>query len=398
MFIDSHTHVGLNDFCKEGTEPFKYNLQNTPEDLLSFMNENCIDKSVILPIPGTNYDSKKSNEYLYQAAKSYPDRFIPFCKLDKELAVNLMCKGFYGVKHHMVYEEISKKELTKYYTELAYYGFPLIVHAKYAEKSTQINRILNIAPNIRIIIAHMGRGHIYTDEMCRDLLDEFKDNTNVYFETSTVGRSGIIEYACHTIGSERLMFGSDYPFGKAWFKDKFLYSDEYEPIKQAKISEEDKKNIFSGTLMTLLSECDDRRNAFFVRPIAADDRDELKSSIAALSKKDRTFLALDKKQKIVNECIRKCNHVYIAVDNNEIVGFFRESGRPNNTTMLEEIAVFDKYRGKGYSKLIMKYFTMFFPASYAKTHTSNKVMNELLLKFNFIPESGVRITNWQRNV
>lgn len=398
MFIDSHTHVGLNDFCKEGTEPFKYDLQNTPEDFISFMDENCIDKSVILPIPGSNYDSKKSNDYLYQATIKYPNRFIPFCKLDSELAINLMCKDFYGAKHHMVYENFKKKDLHKYYSELAYYGFPLIIHAKFADKINQIKSIISIVPNLKIIVAHMGRGHIYTDEMCRDLLDEFKNNSNILFETSTVGRSGLIEYACHTIGSNRLMFGSDYPFGKVWFKNMFLYSDEYDSIRNANISEEDKRNIFSGTISNLLYNCDERRKGFYVRPIVSSDKDILKSLIATLSEKDRAYLALDKKINIVSDCIRRCKHIYVAIDNNEMVGFFRESGRPNNTYMLEEIAIFNNHRGKGYSRLIMEYFTMFFPASLAKTHTSNKVMNRLLLKFNYIPDSGVRITNWERNV
>lgn len=33
----------------------------------------------------------------------------------------------------------------------------------------------------------------------------------------TGGRSNVIEYDCKIIGSNRLMFGSDYPFGRAWF-------------------------------------------------------------------------------------------------------------------------------------------------------------------------------------
>lgn len=109
MKIDAHTHLGLNEFCKEGTEQFRYDLQNEPDDFIRFMNKNGIDKSVILPIPGNNYDSKKSNDYLFNSAQKYPNRFIPFCKMDSNLAVNLMCSGFYGAKYHMVYEKYSEK-------------------------------------------------------------------------------------------------------------------------------------------------------------------------------------------------------------------------------------------------------------------------------------------------
>lgn len=397
MLIDAHTHLGSNSFCDNLNDVFKYELQNNPEDFIQFMNKNGIDKAVILPIPGNNYDSKKSNDYLLQAVVKYPNRFIPFCKFDKNLAVNLMCNGFYGAKYHMVYEKFSKKALIDYYKTLEYYGFPLIIHAKFRNKPKQIHDILSIAPKINLIIAHMGRGHIYTDEMVYDLLDEFKNYPNVFFETSTVGRSNAIEYACNTIGSNRVMFGTDYPFGKAWFKTAFSYNDEIDTILESKISEEDKNNIMWRTISTLISKCDENRPQVYVRPLIPEDKNELISKISDLSNADIKFLALDKKMNLLKDCICKCNHVYVAIYNNEIAGFFRESGRPNNTYMLEEVVIFNELRGRGLSKILLNYFIKFFPNSLAKTHADNEKINSLFTEYGFVPDKGKRIINWTRS-
>ena len=88
--------------------------------------------------------------------------------------------------------------------------------------------------------------------MVYELIEEFKNVPNVYFETSTVGRSNVIEYACKIIGSNRLMFGSDYPFGRAWFKNTFNYNDEVDFIIDANISEDDKYNIMHKTILSLI--------------------------------------------------------------------------------------------------------------------------------------------------
>ncbi len=398
MIIDSHIHLGLNSFCKQDSKRLEYDLQNNIDDLLSFMNCHNIDKSVVLPIPGNDYDSSKSNDYLCQASNKYHDRFYPFCKLDNNLSINLICNNFYGAKFHMVYEKFSNKVLEKYYKELEYYGFPLMIHAKFADKISQIYNILSIAPKLKIIVAHLGRGHIYTDEMVEEILTEFRDNQNVYFETSTVGRISAIENACNIIGSNRIIFGSDYPFGKAWFKDGYVYGDELSLILNAKISKEDKDNILYKTMLSLMDKCDKSRKKVLIRPVVKEDKEQLFSKIATISDYDKKLLALDKKMQLIKENIRKCRHVFIATCENEIVGFFRESGRLDNSNMLEEIVVFDGFRGKGYSKKIMDYYTKFFPKSFAKTHSNNIKINKLLSEYGFVGDNGLKIMNWSRSI
>lgn len=75
--IDSHTHSGLNEFCKDGEEHFRYDLQNTLDEFVEFMDKIGAYKPIILPIPDNSYDAEKSNKYLHDACLKYPGRFIP---------------------------------------------------------------------------------------------------------------------------------------------------------------------------------------------------------------------------------------------------------------------------------------------------------------------------------
>lgn len=398
MIIDSHIHLGLNSFCKQNSKQLEYELENKVDDLILFMDKHNIDKSVVLPIPGNDYDSMKSNDYLSDASKKYPNRFYPFCKLDNNLSINLICNNFYGAKFHMVYEKYSNKTLEKYYKELEYYGFPLMIHAKFANKINQIHNILSIAPKLNIIVTHLGRGHIYTDEIVEDLITEFSDYQNIYFETSTVGRINTIEKICNIIGSNRIIFGSDYPFGKAWFKDSFSYYDELNLILNSKITKEDKNNILYKTILSLIDKCDKSRKEILIRPVIKEDKEILFSKIASINNYDRKLLALDKKLQLIKDNIRKCRHVFVATCDNEIVGFFRESGRLDNSNMLEEIVVFDCFRGNGYSRKIMDYYIKFFPKSFAKTHSNNNKINKLLSDYGFCSDNGMKIMNWSRSI
>lgn len=75
MKIDVHTHLG------------KVLLQDsiiTPEDLIKNMDKHGIDKSVILPLDATPECCAftYSNEQVLEDCRKYPDRLIPFCKLD----------------------------------------------------------------------------------------------------------------------------------------------------------------------------------------------------------------------------------------------------------------------------------------------------------------------------
>ena len=129
-------------------------------------------------------------------------------------------------------------------------------------------------------------------------------------------------------------------------------------MRHANLKRKKKRNQIKNVIpsISIYEKYDKYKKQVFVRPINTNDVEVMLQKISNLSNDDIKLLALDKKMSLLKNCIRKCNHVYVEVVGNEIVGFFRESGRANNYYMLEEIVIFNEFRGNGYSKKIMNYF------------------------------------------
>jgi len=396
--IDTHVHVGLSDFCKNTNTDSFYNLNNDYKDFVQLMDRNHIDRAVILPIPHKDFDSDLSNDYLISAYREYPYRFIPFCRIDKKLEDNIK-RGFKGAKLHLVYEEVEISQIKNELLILEEFQVPLIVHALYKDKAKQIKKMLNIAPNLIITLAHMGRGHIYTDEHVVENAIALKKNDNVYFETSTVGNISAIEEVCNIIGDDRVIFGSDFPFGKAWFKDKkpYDYKDELELFINSNISQSSIEKILYTNAYNLL-DLDEKPDRIIVRKIKKSDLEQVNNLITILCEQDRKFLALEPKMSLIRQQIRNERHCYVATSENEIVGFMRESGRPEGYSLLEELLVHPEHRRQGIAKKMLRYYHRIFPKTLAKTNAKNENIMNLLKnhRYNADNPNAQRIINWTR--
>lgn len=391
--IDSHVHIGLNEFCSPEDVVLPYDLQNDYDSYVAEMKKAGIEKACILPIPDKGYDIHKSNLYIKEAVEKYPDNFLPICRLDRDICNNIN-SDFCGAKLHKVYENISKNQLVEYYKLLEYYDRPLIVHAAFMDKVKQIKQIIKMAPNLKIILAHMGRGHIYTSEGVLENAIELKKYENVFFETSTVGNADTIEKVCNILGSERIMFGSDYPFGKIYLGDKYKYEDEIRVITDSRLSDGDMENILYETAKRIFRI--DKSISTYITLYDEKYKENFENLFSSLSKRDKDFLAIDHKMKVIRECMRKKKHIYVIISENQFAGFFRESGRSNGYSLLEELVILPQFRGKGLANETMGFFMKMYPSSYAKTNSKNDIMNNLLIKCGYECVGGERILNWEK--
>ena len=88
-------------------------------------------------------------------------------------------------------------------------------------------------------MAHMTSGWELKSELAREF-------PNLYLETSTVDDRGAIEYLCERAGSERIVFGSDYPFvGVRYAVGVILTAD---------ITDADRQNILCRNACRILGE------------------------------------------------------------------------------------------------------------------------------------------------
>lgn len=391
--IDAHMHIGLHSFCDNENSEFPYDLCSTYDEIIKLMDANDVDMAVILPIPHKDFNTEKANSYVFEAYQKYPDRLIPFCRIDEHLEENIG-KGFRGVKLHLLYEEVDIKNIKKELQQIEDANIPIIIHAKFANKVKQIEQILKYAPNLNIILAHMGRGHLYTGEQTIDNALALKKYPNVYMDLSTVGDLQSIINVCEILGYDRVIYASDYPFGKTFSGERYRYGDELNALKQ-NFNHEQSMLIFHENIERLL----ELKNDIYVRRAKKTDVESIMKMFNSISSEDQKFLAYGNKASLIRQIVRSERHCYVAMYENRIVGFLRESGRPEGYSLLEEILVLPEYRGKGVATKLMNHYHRAFHKNMAKTNSSNHKMRNMLSKNGYIAENpnAPRIINRVRN-
>lgn len=390
--IDSHVHVGMNYFCNQAESKLQYNLENRYDDFSKEMNLAGITGACILPIPDMAYDILKGNDYLLEAYQNNSS-FIPICRMDNNLGRNLN-NGFCGAKLHCVYETYPHNKLFEYLRMLAYYDKPLIIHAKFKDKVKQVKALLKIAPDLKIVLAHMGRGHIYTSEGVIDNVKALLKYENVFFETSTVGNSETILEACKLVGSDRILFGSDYPFGKSFLGKNYSYKDDVNMILQSPLSDIDKEKIMYRNAMLLFRPTKIKSDSY-VTQYTERYKNNMENLFKSLSEQDKKFLAISNKMKIIRDCMRKEKHLFVIIKEETFVGYIRESGRNNGVSLLEELAILPEYRRKNLSKIAIDFYKYMYPSSIVKSNSNNNAINHILKNSGYKYTGGLRILNWE---
>lgn len=149
-----------------------------------------------------------------------------------------------------------------------------------------------------------------------------------------------------------------------------------------------------------IKEVKDGEDSVYIRRAKKTDLDDILKIFNTISKEERQFLAYENKASLIRQIIRSERHCYVAIYQDSIVGFLRESGRPEGFSLLEEIVVHPNYRGKGVATKLIEYYHKHFKKNMTKTNVSNYKMKSLLSKYNYIAENpnASRIINWVRNV
>jgi uncharacterized protein len=204
--IDSHTHWGPSNSM--GTNV-------TTNELLRQQKETGITHVMIMPFPSTAIDDNDINLKVFDETKRI-SHFIPYHYIRENFDNNgfdPIPEQYYGGKWHWMrgvqdassnYSVLNEKALPGLIEKLSAIGRPVI----FEEELPFTKRFVNMAPDVKLIIPHLGLlgGDPY------EFLNEFKNNKNIYFDTALAEKSAIFEFV-RTIGPERVLFGSDVPFG-----------------------------------------------------------------------------------------------------------------------------------------------------------------------------------------
>jgi len=237
--IDAHTHVyTLKSRDARYTEklanrsqawPGLVAVDNSIEDLdetyrIMFPGKEVIP--VIFGFPSPEHNRKKCNDYISRTAKAsgYPALMLaePDQTVD-EITTELACGDYYGLKVYLDYtppyipgNEIRIFDFAPHHQleVLNERKMTLMLHIPRPGRlrdPVNIEQMLEIDrcyPDIKLIIAHVGRAYSMVD--VGDTLDRLKDS-NMLFDFSANTNQQVFEELLRKIGTSRIMFGSDLP-------------------------------------------------------------------------------------------------------------------------------------------------------------------------------------------
>ena len=243
MIIDFHTHLFPKAIRDSRANYFQdpgfrllYDHSKAPmagvDALLDSMNAHGVNRSVVFGFPWQ--DSKilsMHNDYIIETVRKYPDRLTGFCCLNPlhPDAVNearrCLNAGLSGIGELAFYDSgLDAPVLTSLapLMELCRLrNLPVLIHTNepvgrhYPGKApmtlAQIYSLIKRFADNTIILAHWGGGLLFYHLLKNEVKSALK---NVYFDTAAspyLYESAIFSAAAFVAGSEKILFGSDFP-------------------------------------------------------------------------------------------------------------------------------------------------------------------------------------------
>lgn len=238
----------------------------TAEELVASMNETEVDLSVVLNIGWASQElCVETNDYILDSISRYPDRLIGFCSVqpkDEDAAIievercaRAGARGIgemrpdvqgFNLTDKMIMQPLVDAAVTHNLIFLTHSSEP--VGHQYTGKGEVTPTILYSFivnfPDLKVVCAHWGGGlplHALMPEVARAL-------ANVSFDTAAtilLYQAGIFKQVSNIIGSDKILFGTDYPLIS---QNRIIAQ-----IQSLELGEEDKAKILGGNAQKLLS-------------------------------------------------------------------------------------------------------------------------------------------------
>jgi uncharacterized protein len=285
VIIDFHTHI-FPPWLKEKrdeyvrTDPCFSLLYGQPkariataEELIASMDETGIDLSVVLNAGWASHElCVKTNDYILDSVSRYPKRLVGFCAIqpragDAAIAEIERCaragaRGIGELRSDAQGFDLADKKTMKPLVDTALkYDLIFLTHCsepvghEYSGKGRItpdiIYSFVTAFPELRIVCAHWGGGlpfYALMPEVARALANVFFDTAATVF----LYKPEIFEHVSHILGSERILFGTDYPLMR---QDRVIAQ-----VRAAQLPEKDKAEILGANARKLLY-CDEGTKA-----------------------------------------------------------------------------------------------------------------------------------------
>jgi predicted TIM-barrel fold metal-dependent hydrolase len=284
VIIDFHTHIFPSWLRERRDEYIKRDpcfslLYSQPEakmatveELLASMDEANIGLSVVLNIGWVNHElCVKTNDYILDSVSRYPTRLVGFCAIqpragDAAVAELERCaksgaRGIGELRSDVQGFDLADKTTMKPLVDAALkHDLIFLTHSsepvghEYSGKGSITPDILysfiTSFPSLKLVCAHWGGGlpfYALMPEVAKALANVFFDTAATVF----LYKPEIFEQINPIIGSDKILFGSDYPLMRQ--------SRVFAQIQSSQLPKEDKSKILGTNAQKLLKVLGEQR-------------------------------------------------------------------------------------------------------------------------------------------
>lgn len=245
MLIDCHTHAFADKIAAKAVEQLITYYKMPTEfggrlaDLLVVADQAGLDALVLLVAATKPEQVKPANDWVLSLSRITPEQLrqdfrvnripqiIPFGTFHPddphwlEEIGRLRTAGIKGIKLHPEFQRIDLADprLNSFFEEVSsdfilmiHMGDPVVSEANFSTPR-KLRHILDRFPKLRIIAAHLG-GYCFWEQSYRELAGR-----EVYFDTSSALSyidPQLLRRLITKHGTERILFGSDYPLRAPW--------------------------------------------------------------------------------------------------------------------------------------------------------------------------------------
>jgi len=221
-------------------------FDTTGEKHLEQMEKAGIDKSVVflwehgLLTGEPEVSIQEQSKVLFNVAKKYSDKFIPFAHIDPRRpgAIEFVkkCVEEWGAKGLKLLPiagfNPEESETMKLIESIAGYGIPVLTHTGHSTNPASsrycdpiyLDKMLLKFPEVNVIAAHMSQG--YRQQLCTfawyrpNLYTEISLSQFISRKDGYPAFARAIRDAVNAFGPERVLFGTDFPFSEAILNGK----------------------------------------------------------------------------------------------------------------------------------------------------------------------------------
>jgi len=244
--VDIHTHVWLDKFNTKRKKnisrvqnwPSLVAKENSIEDLIE-TNKIMFPGKKVVPLIFTNPTNNvnfidEANEYVMESAKKYNFPSLIFSHPHwsaEEFESKIVTGNFLGAKVYLSVAEkyLPEKEI-RIFDYLPHHQLEILNKHKWIvmlhiprdgrlKDPVNLSQMIEIEkryPDIKVIIAHVGRAYCIED--VGNAFEILAETKNMMFDFSANTNSKVFEQLINAVGTKRILFGSDLPIARMRMK------------------------------------------------------------------------------------------------------------------------------------------------------------------------------------